>query len=70
MRKHLCLCFATNLHLIPTAGIQIDSAYNAGKKVKTPRCIGLANREKGYHRNTYLTWVYGLHPITCYQELP
>lgn len=36
MRKHLCLCFATNLHLILTAGIQKDSAQNAGegKKVK------------------------------------
>lgn len=37
MRKHLCLCFATNLHLIPTAGIQIDGAYNAGKKVKNAK---------------------------------
>lgn len=36
MRKHLCLCFAANLHLILTAGIQKDSAQNAGegKKVK------------------------------------
>lgn len=37
------------------------------EKSKTPRRIGLVNRGKGYHRNTYLTWVYGLHPITCYQ---
>lgn len=37
------------------------------EKSETPRRIGLANRGKGYHRNTYLTWVYGLHPITCYQ---